>query len=295
MDSNSVYRPEDLGSDANENDIPEVNDRPAPNPKKIRTRPSSWVGYEDKRGPYLLIPLYRSWNFYVLLINRAPLLVPEIKFFNKQLVAGLSFILEAGIRHCDLKSENVLVAEGIHLKITDFGLSEESSVKRNSVIYPPEDYLEGVPPSEDVRNLLDRTLEIDVEHRINVHELANHNFLCRDFASRVFPIRRSTWPRCLTITLLKTHARTSENNAEVSRAWKRKKRRSEKAAVKDHEIRVNQRSHATVCVVAAKGKEVVHWCRVNTKSGTEAITDANANADATTKDHSARTRNQGDT
>ncbi|KAF9138423.1 hypothetical protein BGX30_009153 [Mortierella sp. GBA39] len=92
---------------------------------------------------------------------------------------------------------------------------------------------------------------------------------------RAFRIRRSTWPRCLTTTLLKKHARTSENNCEDSRAWKRKKRRAEKAAVKGHESQ----------------------CRVDTKSGTEAITDANADADAdaSTKDHNTRTRSQGET
>lgn len=61
-----------------------------------------------------------------LLINRDPLPVAEIKFYAKQLVAGLAYIHKAGIRHCDIKPENVLVASGMQLKITDFGLSEES-------------------------------------------------------------------------------------------------------------------------------------------------------------------------
>ncbi|KAF9128028.1 hypothetical protein BGX30_014492 [Mortierella sp. GBA39] len=168
---NSVYCPEDLGSDANKNDIPEVNDRPAPSPEKVpsgpvfrdevigdlyvdvRRRPIAEGGFwavhevcnskgecmalkvpkltarmdmirneaqfmgrlrghdnvaklhgvvEDKRGPCLLMPLYRPRDFYLLLINRVPLPVHKIKFFDKQLVAGLSFILEADIRHCDL-------------------------------------------------------------------------------------------------------------------------------------------------------------------------------------------------
>ncbi|KAF9537860.1 Serine/threonine-protein kinase plk1, partial [Mortierella hygrophila] len=381
MDSKSVYCPEDLGSDANENDTPVVPSGPVFRNEVIgdlyvdvRGRPIAEGGFEavhevcngkrecmafkvpkptarmdmirneaqfmgrlrghnaarlhgvveDKRGPCLLMLFYRPRDFYVPLINRAPLPVPEIKF-DKQLAAGLRFILEAGIRHCDLKPENVLVAEGMHMKITDFGLSEESShadnryarildargpegdahtdkigvfslgiifymvftreqpniTNGNSVIYHPEDYFEGVAPSEDIRNLLDRTLEIDFEHRISVHELANHTFLCRDF--------------CLpdTASDVTLYARTSENNGENSRAWKRKKRRAEKAAVKDREIRVNQEGHATVCVVAAKGKEVVHWCRVDTKSGTETITDADV--DATTKGHSVCTRNQGET
>ncbi|KAG0294163.1 hypothetical protein BGZ96_001681 [Linnemannia gamsii] len=47
-----------------------------------------------------------------------------MKFFSKQLVAGLAYTHKAGIRYCDLKPENVLVASGMQLKITDFGLAE---------------------------------------------------------------------------------------------------------------------------------------------------------------------------
>ncbi|KAH7030265.1 kinase-like domain-containing protein [Linnemannia elongata] len=83
---------------------------------------------EDLRGPCLLMQLYQPRDFHALLVNRAPLSVAEIRFFGRQLVAGLSHIHEAGIRHCDLKPENVLVDRGMQLKITDLGLAEESSV-----------------------------------------------------------------------------------------------------------------------------------------------------------------------
>ncbi|KAG0042350.1 hypothetical protein BGZ90_009424, partial [Linnemannia elongata] len=83
---------------------------------------------EDLRGPCLLMQLYQPRDFHAFLVNRAPLSVAEIRFFGKQLVAGLSYIHEAGIRHCDLKPENLLVDTGMQLKITDLGLAEESSV-----------------------------------------------------------------------------------------------------------------------------------------------------------------------
>ncbi|KAF9539212.1 Serine/threonine-protein kinase plk2 [Mortierella hygrophila] len=394
MDSNSTYCPEDFGSDANENDTPVVNDRPAPSPEKVpsglvfcdvatghlyvdvRGRPiaegsfgavhevsdskgermalkvpkptarmdmirkeAQFMGrlrghdnvatlhgvVEDKRGPCLLMPLYQPRDFYVLLINRAPLPVAEIKFYGKQLVAGLSFILEAGIRHCDLKPENVLVAEGMQLKISDFGLSEESSVKstriagtpgywapevmkgmvhtdkidifsvgiifymmfarevpnittENVVVYPPDNYLDGVAPSEDAKDLLDRTLKIDAEHRISVHQLANHKFLRQGFCPKSLPDTVFDEAPVFDNNAVEKHVRTSENNGEGLGAWKRKKRRAEKAA---------------------KGKEVVRWCRVETKSKTEAITDVNASADAdataTAKVHGTRTGDQGET
>ncbi|KAF9116357.1 hypothetical protein BGX30_005971, partial [Mortierella sp. GBA39] len=47
IDSNSVYCPEDFGSDANENDTPEVNDRPAPSLEKV---PSGLVFCDEATG-----------------------------------------------------------------------------------------------------------------------------------------------------------------------------------------------------------------------------------------------------
>jgi serine/threonine protein kinase len=81
---------------------------------------------EDNRGPCSRMELCETRDFLALLINRAPLPAPEIVFFAKQLVAGLACIHKAGIRHCDLKPDNVLVGRGMQLIITDFGLAEES-------------------------------------------------------------------------------------------------------------------------------------------------------------------------
>ncbi|KAG9072111.1 Serine/threonine-protein kinase plk2 [Linnemannia hyalina] len=406
IDSNSVYCPEDFGSDANENDTSEVNDRPAPSPEKVpsglvfcdeatghlyvdvrggpiaegsfgavyevsdskgermalkvpkpkakmdkirkeaqlmgRLRGHDNVAklhgvVEDKRGPCLLMPLYQPRDFYALLINRAPLPVAEIKFYGKQLVAGLKFILEAGIRHCDLKPENVLVAEGMQLKISDFGLSEESSVRSTRtvgtpgywapevlegmvhtdkidifsvgiifymmfareipnitagfvVVYPPANYLDGVAPSEDAKDLLGCTLEINARRRISVQELVSHDFLCRGFCPKTLPDTVFDEAPVFDNSAVEKHDRTSENNGEGLGTWKRKKKRA---------------------VKAAKGKEVVRWSRVDTKSRTEAITGANANTDATAeaeatanatatatataKVHGTRTGDQGET
>ncbi|OAQ25409.1 kinase-like protein, partial [Linnemannia elongata AG-77] len=77
--------------------------------------------------------------------------VAEIRFFGRQLVAGLSHIHEAGIRHCDLKPENVLVDRGMQLKITDLGLAEESSVVRAGTLgYWAPEVLEGKVHSDKI-------------------------------------------------------------------------------------------------------------------------------------------------
>lgn len=85
---------------------------------------------DDVRGPCLLLELYQPRDFNVLLLNRAPLPAEEIRFYGLQLVKGLAHIHRAGIRHCDMKPENVLVGSGMQLKISDFGLAEDSSVVR---------------------------------------------------------------------------------------------------------------------------------------------------------------------
>ncbi|KAF9117812.1 hypothetical protein BGX30_005048 [Mortierella sp. GBA39] len=160
----------------------------------------------------------------------------------------------------------------------------------NVVVYPPDDYLDGVAPSDDAKDLLYHTLRIDADHRISVHELVKHKFLCRGFCPKSLPDTAFDEAPVFGNSSVEKHARTSENNGEGLEEWKRKKRRAEKAA---------------------KGKEIVHWRRVDTKSRAEAITDANANsnanananadadadadADATAKVHGTRTGDQGET
>ncbi|KAF9899283.1 Serine/threonine-protein kinase plk1 [Linnemannia zychae] len=78
------------------------------------------------RGPCLLMELYDTYDFLQVILKRAPLSEDHVRDFGKQLAEGLQFIHEAGIIHCDLKPENVLVAPGMQLKISGFGLSEEN-------------------------------------------------------------------------------------------------------------------------------------------------------------------------
>ncbi|KAK5827168.1 kinase-like domain-containing protein [Linnemannia elongata] len=237
---------------------------------------------EDVRGPCLLMQLYQPRDFHALLVNRAPLSVAEIRFFGRQLVAGLSHIHEAGIRHCDLKPENVLVDRGMQLRVTDLGLAEESSVKSNRragtpgywapevlegglhtnkidvfslgimfymmfsrnqpditaedvVIQPPEDFLDGVAPSSDAKNLLARTLAINVHERIDLPALAVHMFLRYGFCPKSLPDTAFNVAPVFDTTTEK-RARSSQENGEKAEALKRKWRWAEKAVVKGQEI-----------------------------------------------------------
>ncbi|KAH7030279.1 kinase-like domain-containing protein [Linnemannia elongata] len=224
---------------------------------------------EDLRGPCFLMQLYQPRDFHALLVNRAPLSVAEIRFFGRQLMADLSHIHEAGIRHCDLKLENVLVDRGMRLKITDLGLTEESSVVRagtpgywapevlegkvhtdkndvfslgiiyqmftgnhlsitddNVVQRPPKDFLEGVALSEDAKNLLARTLAVDVLQWIELPELAKHRFLFRGVYPQSLPDTAFDVAPVFDTTTEK-HARNSGSSGESSGALTRKKLRAE--------------------------------------------------------------------
>ncbi|KAF9280724.1 hypothetical protein BGZ88_012025 [Linnemannia elongata] len=188
------------------------------------------------RSPFFLLELYQPRDFFSLLVNRAPLPAEEIRFFCRQLVEGLAHIIQAGARHPYLKPENVLVGVGMQLNISDFGLAEISGpnvirtrkagtsgywaqevlermphtdkidvfalgvmfytmftrkllniTAGNDVIFPPKGYLEVVALSDDARNLLFRTLMIDAEKRICVHDLVEHDFLRRGVCPKSLP------------------------------------------------------------------------------------------------------------
>jgi len=47
-----------------------------------------------------------------------------VKFYMAELVLALEYLHENGIVHRDLKPENMLLDEGGHIKLADFGLSE---------------------------------------------------------------------------------------------------------------------------------------------------------------------------
>ncbi|KAF9899431.1 hypothetical protein EC991_008916, partial [Linnemannia zychae] len=78
-------------------------------------------------------------DFFQVLLKKAPLSEDNVRYFGQQLLEGLKYIHEAGVTHCDLKPQNVLVASGMLLKISDFGLSEDSdsAAKSRKVVGTP--------------------------------------------------------------------------------------------------------------------------------------------------------------
>ena len=56
------------------------------------------------------------------IVDRDRLCEAESRKFFRQIVAGVTYIHEAGYAHRDLKPENILIDEDHQLKLIDFGL-----------------------------------------------------------------------------------------------------------------------------------------------------------------------------
>ncbi|KNZ46883.1 AGC protein kinase [Puccinia sorghi] len=77
-------------------------------------------------GPgWYLIPLeyVAGGNLYQHVLTHGPLGEPQTRLYAAELACALDHLHSRGIIFRDLKSENILLANDGHLKITDFGLS----------------------------------------------------------------------------------------------------------------------------------------------------------------------------
>ncbi|KAF9094326.1 Serine/threonine-protein kinase plk2 [Mortierella sp. AD031] len=83
----------------------------------------------DSSGMYLRQELCLPRNLSVLMANRKFLTDPEVRFYAKQLVLGLRAIHRHDIIHRDLNPGNILVGEGMVLKIANFGSAISRSEK----------------------------------------------------------------------------------------------------------------------------------------------------------------------
>ncbi|KAI8903406.1 kinase-like domain-containing protein, partial [Gorgonomyces haynaldii] len=74
--------------------------------------------------PFLVMPYYQHGNLASFLCIHTDVSVKQRVKWMFGLAAGLHFIHEHGIIHGDLKGDNVLLDNELHVRITDFGLSQ---------------------------------------------------------------------------------------------------------------------------------------------------------------------------
>ncbi len=100
----------------------------------------------DKNQPYLVMEMVEGSDLKTLILQRAPLPIPEALDIAQQISAGVGRAHEAGLVHCDIKPQNVLVTKQGRVKVTDFGIArafqeEPTSPRKEQVIWGSPHYL----------------------------------------------------------------------------------------------------------------------------------------------------------
>ena len=114
--------------------------------------------------PYIVMEHISGPHLKAYIRAHAPLPLDEALSLAVQACAGIGYAHRAGLVHCDVKPQNLLVAEGLRLKVTDFGIARTLSTIRpdehNAVVWGSPQYFApeqaaGQPPqpASDVYSL----------------------------------------------------------------------------------------------------------------------------------------------
>ncbi|KAL2099933.1 hypothetical protein ACEWY4_004327 [Coilia grayii] len=79
--------------------------------------------FEDKENIYIVLEYCSRRSLAHILKARKVLTEPEVRYYLKQIVAGLKYLHEQEILHRDLKLGNFFITEVMELKVGDFGLA----------------------------------------------------------------------------------------------------------------------------------------------------------------------------
>ncbi|KAK5827101.1 kinase-like domain-containing protein [Linnemannia elongata] len=192
---------------------------------------------EDVRGPCLLMQLYQLRDFHALLnvlvdtgmqLKITDLGLAEESSVVSKRTAGTPGYWAPEVQEGKVHSDKIDVFSlGVifHQMVSKTRLSITVG---NFVKRPPENFLEGVAPCEDAKNLLARTLAVDVRQRIKLPDLAKHRFLCLGVCPQSLPDTAFDVAPVFDTTTEK-HARNSDSSGESSGAFTRKKMRAEES------------------------------------------------------------------
>lgn len=82
------------------------------------------VGEDEAHHPFIVMELVEGSELKDVIRQSAPLSVNQALMITQQICAGVGHAHRAGIVHCDLKPQNILVSADGQVKVADFGIAK---------------------------------------------------------------------------------------------------------------------------------------------------------------------------
>jgi len=123
---------------------------------------------QDERRYYIIMEFIEGWTLKDIVLKQAKttkhfLSLDRTLNLATQICSGVGYAHRAGLVHCDVKSQNVLVARDETVKVTDFGIARalsETSVHRGDLVWGTPQYFspeqaagENATPASDVYSI----------------------------------------------------------------------------------------------------------------------------------------------
>jgi len=123
---------------------------------------------QDGRRYYIIMEFVEGWTLKEIVRKQRQTTKPLLSLertlnFAVQICSGVGYAHRAGLVHCDVKSQNILVARDETVKVTDFGIAQamsETSIHRGDMIWGTPQYFspeqasgEKATPASDVYSI----------------------------------------------------------------------------------------------------------------------------------------------
>uniref|UniRef100_A0A674ICX4 Protein kinase domain-containing protein n=1 Tax=Terrapene triunguis TaxID=2587831 RepID=A0A674ICX4_9SAUR len=99
--------------------------------------------FADRDNIYMILEYCSHKSLAHILKARKTLTEPEVRYYLRQIIAGLRYLHQQGIIHRDLKLSNFFLTKNMQVKIGDLGLAtrDEQAGRRRGVVCGTPNYL----------------------------------------------------------------------------------------------------------------------------------------------------------
>lgn len=94
--------------------------------------------FQSKKYLYMVMEFMKGGDFSSLLESVGAFDEDTARYYLAQIVLALEYLHSKGVIHRDLKPENILIDGDGHIKLTDFGLSEDGLMKAKAEAQQPK-------------------------------------------------------------------------------------------------------------------------------------------------------------